>query len=141
MPDLVNREQVYIKVCKGCTRQGEEPGICLSNEPCESLAVEFASAPEVDAVEVVRCRECIIPHNRYTGCPRLNGLITPPDFFCGFGEKQNENQRARNMRWNDDGSCPVCGEYDNRDPFGSKFCPNCGAKLDLEKDHGNQTDI
>lgn len=45
-------------------------------------------------------------------------------------KKQDENQRARNMPWNDDGSCPVCGEYDNRDPFGSKVCPNCGAEMD-----------
>ena len=45
-------------------------------------------APTVDAVEVVRCRECAIPHNKYTGCPKLNGLVTHPDFYCPYGERR-----------------------------------------------------
>ena len=45
-------------------------------------------APTVDAVEVVRCRDCAVPHNKYTGCPELNGLVTPPDFYCPFGERE-----------------------------------------------------
>ena len=47
-------------------------------------------APTVDAVEVVRCRDCEVPHNKYTGCPKLNGLVTPPDFYCPFGERKAE---------------------------------------------------
>ena len=47
------------------------------------------SQPTVDAVEVVRCRDCAVPHNNYTGCPELNGLVTPPDFYCPFGERKN----------------------------------------------------
>lgn len=42
--------------------------------------------PAVNAVGVVRCRDCAVPHNKYTGCPMLNGLVTPPDFYCPFGE-------------------------------------------------------
>ena len=38
-------------------------------------------APTVDAVEVVRCKNCAVPHNKYTGCPKLNGLVTPPDLY------------------------------------------------------------
>ena len=45
-------------------------------------------APTVDAVEVVRCKDCAVPHNKYTGCPELNGLVTPPDFYCPFGERK-----------------------------------------------------
>ena len=45
-------------------------------------------APTVDAVEVVRCKNCSVPHNNYTGCPKLNGLVTPPDFYCPFGERK-----------------------------------------------------
>lgn len=37
--------------------------------------------------EFVTCSKCAVPHNKWTGCPKLNGLITPPDFFCGFGYK------------------------------------------------------
>ena len=45
-------------------------------------------APTVDAVEVIRCKDCAVPHNKYTGCPKLNGLVTPPDFYCPFGERK-----------------------------------------------------
>ena len=45
--------------------------------------------PSINAVEVVRCRDCVVPHNKYTGCPELNGLVTPPDFYCPFGERND----------------------------------------------------
>ena len=45
--------------------------------------------PTVDAVEVVRCKDCAVPHNKYTGCPKLNGLVTPPNFYCPFGERKD----------------------------------------------------
>ena len=45
-------------------------------------------APTVDAVEVIRCKDCAVPHNKYTGCQKLNGLVTPPDFYCPFGERK-----------------------------------------------------
>lgn len=49
----------------------------------------IADTPTVDAVEVVRCRNCAVPHNQYTGCPKLNGLVTTPDFYCPFGERKD----------------------------------------------------
>ena len=52
------------------------------------LASDIKNAPTVDAVEVVRCKYCAVPHNKYTGCPKLNGLVTPPDFYCPFGERK-----------------------------------------------------
>ena len=51
-------------------------------------AKQIADAPSVDAVPVVRCKDCVVPHNKYTGCPKLNGLVTPPDFYCPFGERK-----------------------------------------------------
>ena len=48
-------------------------------------------APTVDAVEVVRCKDCAVPHNKYTGCPELNGLVTPPDFYCPFGKRKDSD--------------------------------------------------
>lgn len=38
-----------------------------------------------DAVTVVRCRECAVPHNEMTGCPLLLGIRVDPDFYCKFG--------------------------------------------------------
>ena len=52
-------------------------------------AKQIADAPTVDAVPVVRCKDCAVPHNKYTGCPMLNGLVTPPDFYCPFGERKD----------------------------------------------------
>ena len=53
----------------------------------EALEKQIES-PTVDAVEIVRCKYCAVPHNKYTGCPKLNGLVTPPDFYCPFGERK-----------------------------------------------------
>lgn len=32
-------------------------------------------------------------------------------------------------RWTEDGQCPLCGAYDNADPYGSNFCHHCGADM------------
>ena len=50
-------------------------------------------------MEVVRCYECDVPHNAKTGCPKLNGLITPPDFFCYYGEKRDIPETIRKMEF------------------------------------------
>ena len=37
-------------------------------------------------VKVVRCKDCAVPHNKWLGCPKMNGLIPPPNHFCSYGE-------------------------------------------------------
>ena len=59
--------------------------ICFSEKAVVDM---LESAPTVDAVKVVRCRDCAVPHNKYTGCPELNGLVTAPDFYCSYGERK-----------------------------------------------------
>ena len=67
---------------------------CVSEENCKTCDRSclwrsvVSVAPTVDAVPVIRCKDCAVPHNKYTGCPELNGLVTPPDFFCPFGEQK-----------------------------------------------------
>ena len=51
----------------------------------------LAHTPTADVVKAVRCKDCAVPHNRWTGCPKLNGLITPPDFYCSCGERRKED--------------------------------------------------
>ena len=58
------------------------------------LASDIKNAPTVDAVPVVRCKDCAVPHNKYTGCPKLNGLVTPPDFYCPFGERKDGDDKG-----------------------------------------------
>lgn len=45
---------------------------------------------KADFAEVVRCFECNIPHNKWTGCPYMNGLIPPPNHFCSYGVKKDK---------------------------------------------------
>lgn len=48
-------------------------------------------AQAADVVQAVRCKDCAVPHNRWTGCPKLNGLVTSPDFYCSYGERRKED--------------------------------------------------
>lgn len=52
------------------------------------------TAETADVIQVVRCKDCAIPHNRWTGCPKLNGLVTPPNFYCSYGERRKEDGDA-----------------------------------------------
>lgn len=44
-----------------------------------------------DMVQVVRCKDCAVPHNKWTGCPKMNGTIMPPDGFCSYGERRTDH--------------------------------------------------
>lgn len=59
-----------------------------------SAIEDIIAEPTADVVQVVRCKDCIVPHNRWTGCPKLNGLVTSPDFYCSCGERKNEDVDA-----------------------------------------------
>lgn len=58
------------------------------------VAMAVENAPTVDAVPVVRCRECI--HNYANmvpggeGCAKCTELPIAPDFFCKSGERKEE---------------------------------------------------
>ena len=58
--------------------------------PCVNRALD--DSPTIDAVPVVRCRECklwlnskLFPHNHY--CIRSERVAYPDD-FCSYGEKR-----------------------------------------------------
>ena len=59
----------------------------FANEYQKSILKMIQEQPTADVVEVVRCKDCDVPHNEWTGCPNLNGLIPPPDFYCARGER------------------------------------------------------
>ena len=106
--------------------------------PCEVMAVSailIDDAPTVDAVEVVRCRECKFGthfgdlEDEWINCGKLHGEpLMPYDGFCSYGERYGEYE------------CSVCHGEDSdcSDYYGTHvvteqdFCPNCGAKMDLE---------
>lgn len=60
----------------------------LDNSGKGTVCWVLSHTPTADVVEAVRCKDCAVPHNQWTGCPRLNGLVTPPDFYCSYGERR-----------------------------------------------------
>jgi hypothetical protein len=46
--------------------------------------------PAANVQPVVFCKNCAVPHNQWTGCPKLGGLVTEPDFYCAFGEPKGD---------------------------------------------------
>lgn len=49
-------------------------------------------APTIDPV--IRCRDCAVPHNKWTGCPKLNGLVPPDNFYCAFGVRRDSDGKS-----------------------------------------------
>ena len=49
------------------------------------LEISVGKTPGLD---LVRCKDCAVPHNKWLGCPKLRGLVPPPDFYCAFGERR-----------------------------------------------------
>ena len=102
MAEYIDREAVYLKSCKGCTRHGIEVGSCFSDEPCGDLICGFATAPAADVAPVVHARwELYMPYIEF-----------------------NSNNKTKKPR------CSNCKQ--DASPFRTKFCSNCGAKMDQE---------
>ena len=72
-----------------------------------------------DVVEVVRCKDCDVPHNKWTGCPNLNGMIPPPEFFCVKGERNQKSEDGTDIIAGDKQSCKGCEKITeaNKDIF------------------------
>ena len=66
--------------------------------PLSDVRKSLQMTPTADVVEVVRCKDCAVPHNQRTGCPKLNGLVTPPDFYCSYGNIDRELEKVKHFR-------------------------------------------
>ena len=82
-----------IEACGDCDVYSQPVvyGTRLGLEYSKSLV---ETAETADVVQVVRCKDCAVPHNRWTGCPKLNGLVTPPEFYCSYGQRRKEDGDA-----------------------------------------------
>ena len=68
-------------------------GDMISSEEVEQAIKE---APTVDAVEVVRCKECQHWQKRHETrgiCLKHNAIVTftTPDFYCAYGERRTDH--------------------------------------------------
>lgn len=56
------------------------------------FADQIKSAPTVDAVEVVRCKDCKHNYEEFIGLVCVKGVcvdcIVPEDFYCSYGERK-----------------------------------------------------
>lgn len=67
----------------------------------KKLAVKYIeNAPTIDAVEVVRCKDCKYSHMTYDGCCKYcdelewdgEALYLEGDFYCAFGERREDGE-------------------------------------------------
>lgn len=95
---------------------------------------EVQDAPTVDAVQVVRCKDCdnwdtewkpIWGTERY--CFTLDH-ITAGNFFCAYGERKKQPKtETKTDHWGYERLlCPNCKAQYTK---GQRFCDNCGKKL------------
>ena len=59
-------------------------------ESVEDLMNRINNAPTVDAVPVVRCKDCKFYHDKGY-CTKTTGLTRiKPDYFCSYGERKDD---------------------------------------------------
>ena len=101
--DLISRSALWSDIQmlphNGDIVSSEEVEQAIKDAPAVDAEEVFKSLPYIkevlemakkDLVPVVRCEVCDVPHNRWTGCPNLNGMIPPPDFYCASGVRKTE---------------------------------------------------
>lgn len=91
------------------------------------------NAPTIDAVPVVRCKDCKYYDDKYEYCEN-NDIFVKPNGYCFYGEKKEQSaEPVRHGKWEDCSNgwmCSVC----HRDVSKNyNYCPNCGAKMDLDE--------
>lgn len=55
----------------------------------DGMIKALKEAPTIEAEPIVRCRDCAVPHNKWTGCPKLLGRIPADDFYCADGVRKD----------------------------------------------------
>ena len=84
------------KACKHDNETLEQRDLSYNTLMIYEIAMEIDDAPSVDAVEVVRCKDCkqysCAKTNRkgYRICP-ASGMEIKPDDFCSYGERKEIN--------------------------------------------------
>ena len=111
-------------------------------------------APTIDAVPVVRCKDCKYGEvddadlpTQYL-CNYHGADWNDENHFCSYGERKGGDiigapaadvAPVRHGKWECQKPCPVCGEdrfkgldADIWSDWEPPYCPNCGAKMDEE---------
>lgn len=76
--------------------------------PLDEVSGVIDACPTVDAVPVVRCRECKYykPDEFECGCDFAGGLpYVKADDFCSFGKRRDQSADVRNMEGENEHEC------------------------------------
>ena len=89
---LIDADAWIAKHCEGCSYIST--GICNPSDPVCGAVKLMNVAPTIDAVPVVRCKECKFSEDVLdNGCFQCNrkmiGMVRPDD-FCSFGERKDD---------------------------------------------------
>ena len=121
----------YIKreaVIKGFTDLLQKPGDIYPTD----ITTMMQRVPAEDVRPVVYCRDCAVPHNEWTGCPKLNGTLMCPEDFCSYGVNKKKGKCITPPKNRDYAhmldfyECPFCGYIED---CLVNFCPNCGVDM------------
>lgn len=94
---LIDADALREVHCEGCSSEEIRNG-CKNDPVCATL-MWVDEAPTIDAVPVVRCKDCKnVSMSGYTGklfCTRPLGsyacVLTKKDNFCSYGERRADN--------------------------------------------------
>ena len=78
---LIDADALIAEHCKGCSKDIQDG--CKTDPVCATL-MWFQDAPTIDAVEVVRCKDCKTYETDYM-C-----FFRKPDDFCSYGERRGD---------------------------------------------------
>ena len=99
MAEYINREEL-LKDIDDSVRFSTRNGVSAEMRGAHKIVDRIVSAPTVDVVEVVRCRDCkfAFPYNDYYYCENEDSPFTNSDWavcpngddFCSYGERRCE---------------------------------------------------
>lgn len=154
--EVLKSLQIYVGI-----RNGKGVLRALMTEYTKGVRRIVDEQPTADVVEVVRCKDCDVPHNKWTGCPARNGLVPHPDFCCALGLRKWKTTDAIDTKDGRKQPCKVCEKITeaNKDIFWTfarthqpgtreeflripyeetRFCPVCGREITKEGADGSQ---
>ena len=84
--------------CEPCKKDGHDyHGVACRACWVDDMRIGIENAPTVDAVPVVRCKDCKNFGRNFendTFCSSCGGLSDPEeDDFCSYGERRTDNER------------------------------------------------
>lgn len=91
MPRYIDADALYADTQKRIAEAHEARMAVVDNEFLELINDAHI---EADVMEVVRCKDCDVLRNSWMGCPNLNGMIPPPEFFCAKGVRKPKTADA-----------------------------------------------